>query len=254
MPLLLVGHRGAQGTGCDGDLRVSREPGPRGTGRERNRDAAAGLAYEKREEEQETNLHFKLMNLRRKTRSCPARRCAGPCPHVQQPTLQAERGRGFEFKDVLSRSREVAPSEPRRSEAKARLSSLVSRRGCLQPGLVAGGEQGPHHGTGCKLGTIPYRGGCKPPPGECVLPAKPEDPVRKQPSRAAWDIVTANTKLWGSVKVSKVPIPIALWCYVSLYPRALQGEGLTVPFQQRLQRRHGQILAPRLTHFYRVST
>ena len=142
MPVLPVGCRGAQGAGCDGDLGVSGRPEPAGRGELEGRGTETlqlGWLIRKEKKNQETDWHFvKLMNLRRKTRSCPAGKCAGPRPCVRQPTPQPERDRGFEFEDVLSRSREAASSEPRGSEAETRLSFSVSRRGCPRPGARGG--------------------------------------------------------------------------------------------------------------------
>lgn len=57
---------------------------PGGTGKERKGDAAPVWLLRKEEKREETVLHFvKLMQLRKKTRSCPAGRCASPCPCQQ---------------------------------------------------------------------------------------------------------------------------------------------------------------------------
>lgn len=120
-----------------------------------------------------------------------------PVPPGRQPTPQPERDRGFEFKDVLSRSREAASSEPGGSEAKARLSFSVSRRGARSRGLAAGWERGPQRGAGSESGALLRPGGgCRPRPGECVLPANREDRVGERPpsSSAGWDTATGNTR------------------------------------------------------------
>lgn len=101
----------------------------RGTGRERDRDAAARLPY-KRREEQGTDLHFvKLVNLRRMMRSCSSPRpSAGSPPHSQRETLN---------------SRRVHPAPGRRL-----LPSRDDQRPKSQRGCSWRGQRGLHRGAG----------------------------------------------------------------------------------------------------------